>query len=258
MWLLWLIIILLIIGAVWWFLNRNKTTATSTARPTGTLASGAAPPSAAPAEAAGDSGVGAASFSDTPPAPIAQEPIERGAPVTPPVAEEPVAEEPVVEEPVVDEPPAYEASGGSHAAETSYAASEPVPAPLTDPLPEAPADPASSVYDSPTVEEPVAEETPAATTGPEPVAFDAEPAGTTAPSEQAAFAGVPAGRYGEGSADPTVDGSAPEGWTIKGSEDSKKYHTPESPWYERTQAEVWFESEGKAQSAGFKRWDDHS
>ena len=33
------------------------------------------------------------------------------------------------------------------------------------------------------------------------------------------------------------------------------YHTPESPTYERTVAELWFRDEDTAQAAGFNRWD---
>ncbi len=58
--------------------------------------------------------------------------------------------------------------------------------------------------------------------------------------------------YGEGSAAPLADGSAPEGFTIKGNEDSKKYHTPESPWYDQTEAEVWFATQEAAEAAGFE------
>ncbi len=43
----------------------------------------------------------------------------------------------------------------------------------------------------------------------------------------------------------------PDGYDIKGNEDSMKYHTPESPWYERTIAEVWFNSAAAAEKAGF-------
>lgn len=43
----------------------------------------------------------------------------------------------------------------------------------------------------------------------------------------------------------------PAGFDIKGNEDSMKYHTPESPWYGRTIAEVWFRTEKAAQKAGF-------
>jgi large subunit ribosomal protein L17 len=60
-----------------------------------------------------------------------------------------------------------------------------------------------------------------------------------------------AGPYGAGSAEPNEDGSAPEGYTIKGNADSMKYHTPESQWYDQTVAEVWFNSVEAAEAAGF-------
>jgi large subunit ribosomal protein L17 len=58
--------------------------------------------------------------------------------------------------------------------------------------------------------------------------------------------------YGEGSHAPTEDGSAPEGYPVKGNADSMKYHTPESPYYERTVAEVWFATPEDAEAAGFE------
>ena len=57
--------------------------------------------------------------------------------------------------------------------------------------------------------------------------------------------------YGEGSAAPLADGSAPEGFDIKGNKDSMKYHTPESQWYDQTVAEVWFATTEAAEAAGF-------
>lgn len=60
------------------------------------------------------------------------------------------------------------------------------------------------------------------------------------------------GPYGEGSAAPLGDGSAPEGFEIKGNKDSMKYHTPDSPWYEQTDAEVWFATQEAAEAAGFE------
>jgi large subunit ribosomal protein L22 len=57
--------------------------------------------------------------------------------------------------------------------------------------------------------------------------------------------------YGDGSAAPLEDGSAPAGYDIKGNADSMKFHTPESPWYGRTKAEVWFNSAEAAEAAGF-------
>ena len=47
--------------------------------------------------------------------------------------------------------------------------------------------------------------------------------------------------FGEGSHAPLDDpATAPDGYDIKGNADSMKYHTPESPYYDRTVAEVWF------------------
>lgn len=43
----------------------------------------------------------------------------------------------------------------------------------------------------------------------------------------------------------------PAGYDIKGNADSGKYHTPDSPWYSRTKAEVWFDSAEAAEAAGF-------
>jgi large subunit ribosomal protein L17 len=63
---------------------------------------------------------------------------------------------------------------------------------------------------------------------------------------------VVAGKY-EGSAAPIADGSAPEGFDIKGNENSMKYHTTESPWYDQTEAEVWFQTEEAAEAAGFTK-----
>jgi len=57
----------------------------------------------------------------------------------------------------------------------------------------------------------------------------------------------------EGSAAPKADGSAPEGFDIKGNENSMKFHTPDSPWYDQTEAEVWFSTEEAAEAAGFTK-----
>ena len=71
----------------------------------------------------------------------------------------------------------------------------------------------------------------------------------------AKLADVPPGPYGVGSAKPGAGGSGPAGWTIKGNEDSMLYHTPDSPSYKQTIAEVWFNDEDVATKAGFTRWD---
>ena len=63
------------------------------------------------------------------------------------------------------------------------------------------------------------------------------------------------GSFGEGSVDPLPDGSMPVGFDVKGNADSMLYHSPKSPWYARTKAEVWFRDEATAAAAGFKHWD---
>lgn len=56
--------------------------------------------------------------------------------------------------------------------------------------------------------------------------------------------------YGEGA---YVGDNPPEGFVIKGNERSMKYHTPHAAGYERTIADVWFETEAAAQASGFTR-----
>ncbi len=59
--------------------------------------------------------------------------------------------------------------------------------------------------------------------------------------------------YGEGSHAPLEDAAeAPEGFAIKGNEDSKLYHVPGSSHYDRTVAEVWFATPEAAEAAGFQ------
>ncbi len=85
-----------------------------------------------------------------------------------------------------------------------------------------------------------------------PAAEPEPPADEPEPAAQDAGAGE---SHGPGSASPTDDGSAPEGFTIKGKTASRKYHTAESPYYKRTKADVWFREESDAEQAGFVRWD---
>lgn len=56
--------------------------------------------------------------------------------------------------------------------------------------------------------------------------------------------------YGEGS---YVGSEPPEGYNIKGNERSMKFHTPDAAGYDRTNADVWFNSEQAALAAGFTR-----
>src|SRR5690606_29469601 len=59
------------------------------------------------------------------------------------------------------------------------------------------------------------------------------------------------GGFGADSAGATEDGSAPEGFSVKGNKDSMKYHVEGSRWYDQTVAEVWFRSAEAAEAAGF-------
>lgn len=52
---------------------------------------------------------------------------------------------------------------------------------------------------------------------------------------------------------PPADGSIPEGYPVKGSVDSMKYHEPDGRWYEKTEAEVYFASKEAAETAGFTK-----
>jgi len=61
----------------------------------------------------------------------------------------------------------------------------------------------------------------------------------------------PEGPYGPMSAEPLDDGSAPDGFEIKGNNDSMKYHQPDGRWYEKTVAEVYFATAEAAEDAGF-------
>jgi large subunit ribosomal protein L17 len=87
-------------------------------------------------------------------------------------------------------------------------------------------------------------------------AEDAADAGAESQEEGAAAEAVAAaalvdGEFGADSAAPNEDGSAPEGFDIKGNKDSMKFHRPDGQWYEQTVAEVWFRTAEAAEAAGF-------
>ena len=115
-------------------------------------------------------------------------------------------------------------------------------------------------------EEPVAgpAEAPAEETVVDPVeasaeAIDLEPATEVEGVDAEVFEeteGGFAGKYA-GSHVPLEDESqAPEGFPIKGNEDSMKYHEPDGQWFEQTVAEVWFDTVESAEAAGFTRAGD--
>ena len=55
----------------------------------------------------------------------------------------------------------------------------------------------------------------------------------------------------DGSALPNEDGTAPDGFAIKGNADSMKYHEPDTHYYNQTVAEVYFDTVQNAEAAGF-------
>ncbi|MEM9747843.1 MAG: 50S ribosomal protein L4 [Actinomycetota bacterium] len=60
--------------------------------------------------------------------------------------------------------------------------------------------------------------------------------------------------HGEGSHAPLDDpDEMPEGYPIKGNADSMLYHLPGTSFYDRTVAEVWFDTAESAEAAGFSR-----
>ena len=75
----------------------------------------------------------------------------------------------------------------------------------------------------------------------------------TAPLQQPAP--VADSPYGPGSALPDEDGRGPWGWQVKGTVGSMLFHTPDSPSYSSSRAEVWFADEQTARAAGFAHWD---
>ncbi|SFS99171.1 hypothetical protein [Saccharopolyspora flava] len=47
-------------------------------------------------------------------------------------------------------------------------------------------------------------------------------------------------------------------YRVKGNARSKRYHTMQSPYYERTKASVWFRSAADAEAAGFSAWNSRT
>jgi len=82
-------------------------------------------------------------------------------------------------------------------------------------------------------------------------AADKAPEAEKPAEETAAPAALVDGGFGADSAAPLEDGSAPEGFDIKGNKDSMKFHQPGGQWYDATVAEVWFRTAEAAEAAGF-------
>lgn len=86
-------------------------------------------------------------------------------------------------------------------------------------------------------------------------AADEDAAVAEAAVEETETTDAPAeGKYGADSAAPLEDGASPDPakFTVKGNEDSMKYHVEGSRWYDQTVAEVWFTTPEAAAAAGFE------
>jgi len=185
-----------------------------------------------------------------------------------PAARKPARDEPVRDDQVRGEPVRVEPA--------------PVASPRTEPTKQAKAEPTPEAVQAkaepeparaePAVATPVrdAEAAPPLVAEPEVVAASphvaepamAEPMTTAVDSEFSRVMGeptlfddeVPVGRFGPGSADAVPHQGPPDGFTIKGNAQSMLFHTPDSPYYGRTKAEVWFRTEGDAERAGFTKY----
>ncbi|KGN31874.1 30S ribosomal protein S16 [Knoellia sinensis KCTC 19936] len=105
----------------------------------------------------------------------------------------------------------------------------------------------SDAAEAPKAEEKVEEAPKAADTDSGAASADSVDADADASATEAApVADLPAGAVAA-----LEDGSAPEGYTVKGNKDSGKYHEPDGQWYDQTVAEVWFKSGADAEAAGF-------
>ena len=94
--------------------------------------------------------------------------------------------------------------------------------------------------------------------GPDPDLGAAEPAGSRpspTPRRPRPAAAEPGFGHSPGSAPARPDGSAPgPEYTIKGNAGSMLFHRPDSPYYGRTKAQVWFRTATDARAAGFTEW----
>jgi len=61
------------------------------------------------------------------------------------------------------------------------------------------------------------------------------------------------GKYAGSHAPMESADEAPDGFPVKGNENSMKFHEPDGQWYSQTVAEVWFDSVESAEAAGYTR-----
>ena len=180
-------------------------------------------------------------------APVAAAAVPAEASVAEPAAEAPVADAPAAEESAVEEPVAEEPAEAAVEAEVAETATDDVTdADTAAVVAEAESVTAAAAADAETTE---AEPAAAEAVTPEPAPVEAEPEAAPAADAPAATNGAP---YA-GAVLPAADGSSSDAaYSIKGSS-GKKYHTTASPYYGRTKAAVYFNSEESAEAAGFVR-----
>ncbi len=88
-----------------------------------------------------------------------------------------------------------------------------------------------------------------------PAAANAAPATASSAAAQVVSDAVTRPGPHPGSALPAPDGSAPSpDYTVKVNTGSKRYHPPESTFFVRTRADLWFRSAKDAEQAGFTAW----
>ena len=152
---------------------------------------------------------------------------------------------PVVVEPLASPPPAVETPVAADVAADTDSLLVPDTATgapdAADPSPAQPGPAGPALFSPPGVN---------GTSPVEPAAARPSPTPRPRPAASAAES-----RYGLGSAAPLPDGSAPwPEYTIKGNAGSMLFHRPDSPYYARTKAEVWFRTATDARAAGFTEW----
>jgi hypothetical protein len=145
---------------------------------------------------------------------------------------------------------------------------------IPEDLPVAPSEPSRTEdvsAEDPRTERPSAEQPPTEVTGAENPRAEhasaeeprAEPAAPSRAARTDADPDAPAAPdmrgsgYGAAAAAPVPAGAGPQGWTVKGNADSMLFYTADAPGYLRSAADVWFESEEAAITAGFTRWNAH-
>ncbi|WP_214364700.1 hypothetical protein [Pseudonocardia sp. H11422] len=244
---LWVLVVIIVLAAVAVLLVRRRSTG---GVPTGSPDSGEAP----------TGGGGAGDFPTPEPAaatPARTEPAESPVQASAPVVEEPADTSAHDPEPAgtngnAPEPPGATGdapeptdTGGSDLEVVSATDSDPQPADTTanDTDRRARAvDSALAVLDAGLI----------GRTGPN------RTAGTAADAVSSVVAEARKGPH-PGSALPDPDGYAPSPeFTIKANNGSQRFHDPDSPYYVRTRADLWFRTAEDAERAGYRPWNGRS